>query len=140
MRKSVILMIAVIFVLGVVLVNMFGMKFYSFVETVYPEKIVFTGEKFTVSTVKGERYRSITKTYAADNQGLMTIQLYWEITPADASDSVILRSDNDKVTVNQKGLVVISEYVESFVITVTAESKTTVKDRLMVFLNMPEGK
>lgn len=115
MKKSVVILIAVIYVMAVVLVSFFGIQAELLEETVYVNKIEIINKDTTYAT------DGVTKTIDIYFNGKDTAeyQLQWRVTPTNASNNKVF-FDYDKtrtfVTVDENGLVT---FTRPGVITIT---------------------
>ena len=115
MKKSVVILIAVIYVMAVVLVSFFGIQAELLEETVYVNKIEIINKDTTYAT------DGVTKTVDIFFNGKETAeyQLQWRVTPTNASNKkVFFNYDNQKtfVSVDENGLVT---FTRPGVITIT---------------------
>lgn len=115
MKKSVVILIAVIYIMAVVLVSFFGIQAELLEETVYVNKIEIINKDTTYTT------DGVTKTIDIYFNGKDTAeyQLQWRVTPTNASNNKVF-FDYDKtrtfVTVDENGLVT---FTRPGVITIT---------------------
>ncbi|MBR5817367.1 MAG: hypothetical protein IKY62_01850 [Clostridia bacterium] len=103
MKKSVIIVISLVFIMSVVLVNFFGLNHQVFNETVYVSEVHFTGENITTDTngIKQIVLRP-------DENGVRQYQLKYTVTPENASNPTVSFNYDDKnglVHVSETGLV-----------------------------------
>lgn len=82
MKKSVIVMIGVIYVLAIAIVSFFGLQIETFNQTIYVEKIECINEELKVS---GDGTKYIVIYYQEDINEPTAFQLEWRIYPDDAS-------------------------------------------------------
>lgn len=104
MKKSVVILIAVIYVMAVVLVSFFGIQAELLEETVYVNKIEIIN--------KGLSYANdgVTKTIDIyfDGKDTVKYQIEWRVTPTNATNNkVFFNYDETKtfVSVDENGLV-----------------------------------
>ena len=115
MKKSVVILIAVIYLMAVVLVSFFGIQAELLEETVYVNKIEIINKDTTYAT------DGVTKTVDIFFNGKETAeyQLQWRVSPTNASNNKVF-FDYDKtrtfVTVDENGLVT---FTRPGVITIT---------------------
>ena len=103
MKKSVIIVISLVFIMAVVLVNFFGLNHQVFNETVYVSDIRFTGEDFATDSngIKQIVLRP-------DENGVRQYQLKYTVGPENATDPTVSFNYDDKnglVHVSETGLV-----------------------------------
>lgn len=114
MKKSVVILIAVIYVAAIALVSFFGIRSELLEETVYVSGIEIVGDGITTSASGAKSVRVY-----LDENGHGEYQLDWRVTPTNATNTkVIFNYDESKtyVTVDDKGLV---KFTRPGVITVT---------------------
>ena len=114
MKKSVVILIAVIYVAAIALVSFFGIRSELLEETVYVSGIEIVGDGVATSATGAKSVRVY-----LDENGHGEYQLDWRVTPTNATNTkVIFNYDESKtyVTVDDKGLV---KFTRPGVITVT---------------------
>ena len=114
MKKSVVILIAVIYVAAIALVSFFGIKSELLEETVYVSGIELVGDTIITSANGSKSVRVY-----LDANGNGEYQLDWRVTPTNATNTkVIFNYDKSKtyVSVDENGLV---KFVRPGVITVT---------------------
>lgn len=82
MKKSVIVLIGVIYVMAIAVVSFFGLKIDTLNEVIYVENIECTNEELKVAS-DGTKYISIK--YIEDEENPPTVQLQWHVYPNEAS-------------------------------------------------------
>lgn len=117
MKKSVVILIGVIYALSIVIVTLYGLNFGTFNDPKY-----VTGIEITDSDLKydesGLKYVSL----SPDGNGKRQYQIHWTVTPDDANNkNVTFSYDTSKayVSVDENGLV---SFTEPGVITVTVKA------------------
>ena len=114
MKKSVVILIAVIYVAAIALVSFFGIRSELLEETVYVSGIEIVGDGVATSATGAKSVRVY-----LDENGHGEYQLDWRVTPTNATNTkVVFNYDESKtyVTVDDKGLV---KFTRPGVITVT---------------------
>ena len=109
MKKSVIVVIGIIYVLAIVVVSFFGLKIETFNEIIYIEKIECTNEEMKMGK-DGIGY--IVVNYVEDLENPTSVQLKWHVYPDDASrKSVDFVYDETRTvgTVNEFGTVIFNK-------------------------------
>lgn len=104
MKKSVIILIGIIYVLGIVLVNAFGLKMAEFQTKVYVDSVSFVNNDIYTQEVDGEEIKKV-DIYLSERN---IYQLEWEYTPDNATETdVIFTYDETKNigTVDENGLI-----------------------------------
>ena len=108
MKKSVIVLIGIIYILAIVVVSFFGLKIETFNETIYVSDVHYINEDIKVSP-DGTKYVVIT--YVDDPDNPTSYQLEWRVDPDDATRKIVsFAYDESKsfVTVNEFGAVIFS--------------------------------
>lgn len=113
MKKSVIILILIIYIGSIVFVGFFGMKMVSYNPTVQPERIecINSDAKLVIPTdendqpLEDEAYKNITLRWA---EGLQ-YQLEWRVYPDNASQKVQFVYTSDIATIDENGLVSFSK-------------------------------
>lgn len=115
MKKSVAILIGIIYVVSIVVVGFFGLKIKGFDTTTYVTEVTFIGNEI-------EEMEDGTKYVTIEYNNTHTYQLKWRVTPDDATHPEV-RFGYDETTdvgnVSQEGLVtfykpgVISVYIHS---------------------------
>ena len=108
MKKSVIVLIGIIYILAIVVVSFFGLKIETFNETVYVSEVKYINEGIKLSA-DGTKYVVIT--YVDDPENPTSYQLEWRVSPDDASRKIVsFAYDESKsfVSVTEFGTVIFS--------------------------------
>ena len=108
MKKSVIVLIGIIYILAIVVVSFFGLKIETFNETIYVSDVHYINEDIKISP-DGTKYVVIT--YVDDPDNPTSYQLEWRVDPDDATRKIVsFAYDESKsfVTVNEFGAVIFS--------------------------------
>ena len=108
MKKSVIILIGIIYILGIVLVNSFGLQVAEYQSKVYVDSIQFTNDGIEIQDNGNEKMKKV-NVYMSENP---TYQLEWEYTPDDATETdVVFTCDKNSTvgTVDEKGLVTFNK-------------------------------
>lgn len=104
MKKSVIILIAIIYVASIALVSFFGLQYQTFFEIVYAESIELLDENITTNKETGEHTVKIT-------DGSYSYQIKYRVHPDNVTDNdVVFVYDEEKaeqlsITVSEDGLV-----------------------------------
>ena len=115
MKRSVIVLIGIIYILAIVVVSFFGLKIETFNETKYVESVEITNMDMECTIEDdngkciGEKYVVIT--YVDDPDNPTSYQLEWHVYPDDATRKIVsFAYDESKsfVTVNEFGAVIFS--------------------------------
>lgn len=115
MKKSVIVLIGVIYILAIVVVSFFGLKIQTFNETIYTTKIEYTNSDIKIAD-DGSKYVVIK--YVEDELNPTSYQLEWRVYPDDASRKIVkfTINENEKdgyvndfgtVIFNKKGAIIV---------------------------------
>ena len=109
MKKSVIILIAIIYVASIALVSFFGLQYQNFFELVYTNSIELLDENIKTNNA-GEKYVVINK----DESGEYVYQLTYRVHPDNAQNkNVYFVYDEEKaeqlsITVDENGVVKFS--------------------------------
>ncbi len=104
MKKSVIILIGIIYIMAIVTVSFFGLKIGEFDSTTYVTNVEFTNSNIE-KLKNGDKIIYVTYSENA------TFQLEWEVTPNDATHkevNIIYDSATTVGSVDQNGLVTIN--------------------------------
>ena len=107
MKKSVVILIGIIYVASIALVSFFGLKFKVFDEIIPVESIELLNEGLKENETWGN-YVVI----SPDESGEWRYQIKWRVHPDNASDNSVSFSydkQNDAATVNELGLVTFTK-------------------------------
>lgn len=85
MKKSVIILIGVIYIMAIAVVSFFGLQMEMFNETIYVEKVECINEDIIV-TSSGNKYINIK--YSSDEE-TNVVQLEWKVTPDNATNKSV---------------------------------------------------
>ena len=117
MKKSVVILIAIIYIVSIALVSFFGLQYLNFFEIVYTEDIELLDDAIKTNSA-GEKYVVIYK----DADGEYTYQIQYRVHPDNAKNrDVYFVYDEEKaeqlsITVSEDGLV---KFTRKGTITVT---------------------
>ena len=109
MKKSVIIVIALIYIAAIALVSFLGLNPKTYNDITYVESIKVTSDR-EIEKYQGEDIIYFLNEFKAD--GTRTIQLYCEVKPDNATNpkiNYVLEKDNDFATVNDNGLITITK-------------------------------
>ena len=132
MKKSVIILIGVIYIMAVVVVSFFGLKIETFNETRYVESIVITNEDVKYAA-DGSKYVVIN--YLSGEDELTTYQLEWHVYPDDATRKTVdFLYDKTKTmaTVNEFGTVIFNKK-GSITVYITSTDGSSKIDSITIF-------
>ena len=107
MKKSVVILIALIFIASVILVSFFGLQFKTFDEIVYVESIELLEDDrypFKTDEETGEKYVVI----RPDDNGVRQYQIKYRVHPDNATDDGVTfayDTQNTAVTIDENGVV-----------------------------------
>ena len=107
MKKSVVILIALIFIASVVCVSFFGLKFKTFNEIVYVQSIEILDENLKTDD-QGEKYVVI----YPDEKGERKYQIKYRVHPDNATDDGVTFAydqQNTAVTVDEDGVVTFAK-------------------------------
>ena len=132
MKKSVVIIIAVIYGLSIIFVTLFGLKHKSFNEVIYTNKIEIIEENAdTLSS--GLKYISL----QPDDDGNCQYQLKWVVTPDNATNKAVTFNydkSNPNISVDENGLVTFTNIKKhgSITVTITSTDGTGVSDTIQI--------
>lgn len=129
MKKSVVIIIGVIYGLSIILVTLFGLKHKTFNEIIYVSQVEIIEEKASYSG-DGTKYIVL----YPDDEGNRQYQLNWVVSPENATnDKVTFNYDKQKshVSVDENGLVTFTAK-GSIDITITAADGTSQSDTIKI--------
>jgi hypothetical protein len=107
MKKSVIVLIGVIYILAVAIVSFFGLQIETFNETIYVNNIECTNEVSETHIIDGVKY--IIVDYVDDADNPTAVQLEWRVYPDNASRKIVkfaYDETSDVAEVNAMGTVI----------------------------------
>lgn len=127
MKKSVVILIALIFIASVVSVSFFGLKFKTFDEIVYVESIELLDENLKVDD-QGVKYVVI----RPDENGERRYQIKYRVHPDNATENGVTFAydeQNTSVTVDETGVVTFAKkgVVTVQIIAKDGSAKTSIK-------------
>ena len=132
MKKSVVIIIGVIYGLSIVLVTLFGLRAQTFNEIVYVSQIEVIEELASFRS-DGSKYIILTP----DEEGKRDYQINWKVSPDNATNTAVT-FDYDKtktnVSVDENGLVSFSA-PGSVTVTVTAKDGTSKSDSILIIFS-----
>lgn len=108
MKKSVIVLIGVIYILAVAVVSFFGLQIDTFNETIYVSKVEIINENIKIAD-DGSKYVVIH--FEDDPNNPTSYQLEWRVYPDDATRKVVefnYDRTRDFVEVNEFGTVIFN--------------------------------
>lgn len=106
MKKSVVILIAIIYVASIALVSFFGLQYQNFFEIVYTEQIELLGDNIKTND-KGEKYVVI----LPDEEGNYAYQIQYRVHPDNATNSKVdfvfdhEKADKSSISVDENGVV-----------------------------------
>lgn len=114
MKKSVFILICVIFVIAIFTVNFIGLKVGFYKETVYATSIECINEE----AKQGNGYKYIVVDYIDDPNNPTAVQLEWKVNPENVSNNMVefeydktktvgYVTDNGIVVFNKAGVIVV---------------------------------
>ena len=104
MKKSVVILIAIIYVASIALVSFFGLQYQTFFEIVYTDGVELLDDNIKTNPTTGEKYVQIT-------DGSFAYQINYRVHPDNATNrDVYFVYDKEKaeqlsITVSEDGLV-----------------------------------
>jgi len=107
MKKSVVILIAIIYIASIALVSFFGLQFKVFDEVVYTNKIELLNEDIKINK-NGEPYALAEK----GEDGVWRYQLKYRVYPDNATNSAVIYSYdnlNNTVSVDENGVITFTK-------------------------------
>lgn len=131
MKKSVIIIIAVVFVISIALVNFLGVKPKVFNEVVYVSSISFVDENIKVSVDnEGKIQKSIR--LSPDENGDRKYQINYTIGPEDATNKGVRYAISSKsATIDENGLVTFTKKGDA-IVTIMPDDGSNCSDTLTI--------
>lgn len=126
MKKSVIILIAIIYVSSIAIVSFFGMDFEMFEQFVYVEEVKLTNDGLKPGGQStGDYYAFV----YPDSEGRYYYQLEVEVLPKDASNQTLdyVFEENPAVNIDENGLVTFSERIGAVTIFIISTDGTNVQ-------------
>ena len=134
MKKSVVILISLIYVASIALVGFLGLKAKSYNEVIYVESIEILSD-YEVDSKTGSKYIIFRPLHEGDR----TIQLECKVLPDNASDKRIiykLAKDCTDATIDENGLLTfVGDTSKYFSVTVyiNANQNTTLSDKILIY-------
>ena len=137
MKKSVIILILIIYIGSIVFVGFFGMKMVSYNPTVLPERIecINSDMKLVIpkdendQPIEAEAYKSVRLRWT---EGLQ-YQLEWRVYPDNASQKVQFIYTSEMATIDENGLVSFSKH-GTLTFSIACEEFSTVLQRVKIIV------
>lgn len=126
MKKSVIILIAIIYISSIALVSFFGLQHKTFNEIVYVEKVEIINENCNVDP-DGGKYVTVKDS----NQ----FQIEWRVYPDNASNievDFVYDTTNTKFSVDENGVVTCSTGKGAITVHVVARDGTGARDTILI--------
>ena len=137
MKKSVVIVIGLIYVISLFVVTLFGIKHKTFNEIVYVEQVEIIDSKAEY-LADGSKFIRL----YPDENDICTYQLNWKITPENAAnpDVVFIYDQKENFSIDENGLVTYVSYGYLDIVTVTVRSVDgTKKEDTIKFMFMPKN-
>lgn len=134
MKKSVIIVIALIYIAAIALVSFLGLNPKVYNDITYVESIKITSDR-EIKKIQGEDSIHFINEFKAD--GTRTVQLYCEVKPDNATNSkvnYVLEKDNTYATVDENGLITITESgTHIFPIFIVSDENTSISQKIVIW-------
>ena len=130
MKKSVVIIIAIIYIASIALVSFFGLQYKSFKETVYTTDIKITNADIKIDPDTGEKYVVI----RPDAEGKRKYQILYDVSPDNATDKGVVFSydeQNTSVEIDEYGVVTFSKK-GAVIVEVVAKDGSGAKDTIKI--------
>ena len=134
MKKSVIILIALIYVASIVIVSYLGLKPKSYNDIIYPESLIIENE---YNTINGEKHIDV----KANEDGTGTFQFICKILPDDANNKTVIYTIADDavkdfVTITEDGLLTVDSIIVDtryeFVVYISSQEKSSIRDHVWI--------
>ena len=129
MKKSVVIIISLVFVVAVLLVNFLGINHTLPFEKINVTSVSFVDENIKINS-NGEKYIRL----SPDENGERKYQIQYVVTPDNATDKKVLFSYNSKnglASIDENGLVTFTRK-GSIIVTITPNDKSNCSDTLTI--------
>ena len=126
MKKSVVILIALIYISAIALVSFFGLQYKTFNEIIYTQEIKILNEECKLDA-NGEKYVTV--------RGSNKFQIEWRVYPDNASNQevdFVYDKTNTKFTVDENGVVTCLTGKGALTVEVKAKDGTGVKDKILI--------
>lgn len=134
MKKSVVIVIALIYVAAIALVSFLGLNPKSYNDVSYVESIKVSADH-EIKMIQGEDSIHFLNEFKAD--GTRTVQLYCEVKPENTTNPKInyfLEKDNTVATVDENGLITIIEPgTQIFPVFVVSAENPSISQKIMIW-------
>jgi hypothetical protein len=134
MKKSVIIIIALIYVAAIALVSFIGLNSKTYNDIVYVEKIEVAADH-EIELYHGEDIIYLLNEFKSD--GTRTVQLNCKVTPDNASNpkiNYVLETDNTWATVDETGRITITEAgTHVFPIYIVSAENPTISHKIVIW-------
>jgi hypothetical protein len=121
MKKSVVVLIGIIYIAAIALVSFFGLKAKEYNSVVYASSIEIINEGLMVDEETGERYAVV----FADATGKLAYQIEHRVGPDNVSNKeveyVYNRNNGDGITIDSNGVVSFAEAGSSIRVSLVAK-------------------
>lgn len=108
MKKSVVILITIIYIASIALVSFFGLQFKVFNEIIYSNKIEIINEDIQINPNDGKPFAMAQK----GEDGVWRYQLKWRVYPDDVTNNAVTFSydnQNNTVSVDENGVVTFTK-------------------------------
>ena len=133
MKKSVIIVIALIYVTAIALVSFIGLNPKTYNQNIYVESIKITSDR-EIKKIQGEDTIHFINEFKAD--GTRTVQLNCEVVPDNATNKKVnftLEKENTYATVDENGLITITTPgTHVFPVFITADDNTSISYKIII--------
>lgn len=139
MKKSVVIIIALIYVVAIALVSFLGLNPKTHLDNVYVESITVTSDR-EITMINGEDTIYFKNEFKDDGEGgkVRRVQLYCEVKPENATNpkiNYVLEEDNTFATVDENGLITITgeEKTRVFPVYVVSAENPTIAKKIIIW-------
>ena len=134
MKKSVVIVIALIYVAAIALVSFLGLNPKIYNQNVYVEGITVSSDH-EIEKYQGDDAIHFLNEFNED--GTRTVKLYCAVTPEDATNkkiNFVLEKDNDFATVDENGTITIQEPgTQIFPVYIVSAENPTISRKVVIW-------
>ncbi len=135
MKKSIVIIVGVIYIASIIFIGFFGMKMTAYNPTVYPTSIVCTNEE----AVQKEGYKYIVAYYDPNKIDAENVyQILYKVNPDDCTNKKVIYvydKSSSVASVDEFGRVWIKKS-GFFDVTIQSESKSSIQEKIMFYFAM----
>ncbi len=135
MKKSVVIVIALIYVVAIALVSFLGLNPQTYNDNIYVESLTVTSDR-EIEMINGEDTIHFLNEFEDSERTTRKVQLYCEVKPANATNpkvNYVLEAENTFATVDENGLITITgNGTRVFTVYVVSAEKATISKKIII--------